>query len=256
MQTSPSKGLLHIVGTGPGSPLCLTQEAILALRSSACICGYPRYLALLPKELTTNKILVSSGMRHEEERCQKAIDLACQGKEVSLVSSGDAGIYALASLTFELLECAGLLEELPCHVIAGVPALCAAAALLGAPLSHDFACVSLSDLLTPWMTIEKRLHAVFEADFVVVLYNPKSRGRPHYLARAIEIAKHYRRDSCPVGIVRQAYREEESVSLFSLENFDSNIADMLSIIIIGNSQSRRIHNKMLTPRGYHIRSEK
>ena len=141
---------LYVVGLGPGSEECLTPLAVRALSESACIAGYARYVALVPEALRAGKRIVSNGMRQEEERCAAAVESALSGTPTALVCSGDPGIYALAGLALEQLEARGLLETLPLEIVPGVPALCASAALLGAPLMHDFACVSLSDLLTPW----------------------------------------------------------------------------------------------------------
>ena len=244
---------LYVVGLGPGSEECLTPLAVRALSESACIAGYARYVALVPEALRAGKRIVSNGMRQEEERCAAAVESALSGTPTALVCSGDPGIYALAGLALEQLEARGLLETLPLEIVPGVPALCASAALLGAPLMHDFACVSLSDLLTPWETIERRLRAAFAADFVVALYNPRSRGRDWQLDRALKLARAERAPACPVGIVRNACREGQRVRVTTLEAVCSPEVDMLSLVIVGNSETRRMGRYMATPRGYAAR---
>lgn len=241
---------LYIVGIGPGSAAFLTSQAAQALRNAQCIAGYELYLDLLGPEFKAGKKLMATGMRRERERCLKAIETALAGCSTAIISSGDAGIYAMASLTLELLEQLNLLQTVPFEIIAGVPALCAAAARVGAPIGHDFACISLSDLLTPREIINKRLHACFEADFVCILYNPRSHGRPDYLTQALAIAQEYRSPVCPVALCRNIGRKGEQALVTELSRFDPVLADMLSIIIIGNSESRHIGGWMLTPRGY------
>ena len=241
---------LHVVGLGPGDAACLTPQARTVLEQATCVAGYSLYMELVPPELLAGKQCISTGMRHEEERCAAAVDAALAGQPTALVCSGDPGIYALAGLALEVLEARGLVDTVPFGVVPGVPAVCAAAALLGAPLMHDFACISLSDLLTPWETIVRRLHAALEADFVCAIYNPRSKGRPHHLEEALQIAREYRAPHCPVGLVRKAFRPDEQACVFRLDQFDAGQVDMLSILIIGNAQSRALGRFMLTPRGY------
>lgn len=241
---------LYVVGLGPGDACCLTPLARTSLEQARCIAGYPLYLELVPPELRDGKRIIASGMRQETERCQQAIDAALAGEPTAIVCSGDAGIYALAGLVLELLELGNALDKVQLQVIPGIPAVCAAAALLGAPLTHDFACISLSDLLTPWATIRKRLDAALEADFVCVLYNPRSRGRTQQLPEALEIARAHRAPDCPVGLVRRAFRPGQEVRLTTLREIDPEWVDMLSILVIGNGESRRVGQFMLTPRGY------
>ncbi len=212
--------------------------------------GYTPYLELVPDGLKQDKTIYSSGMKKELERATQAIEFALSGRETVMVSSGDAGIYGMAGLILELLEKRGLLESVPCEVIPGIPALCAAAALLGAPLMHDFAVISLSDLLTPWELIEKRLTAAAAADFSIVLYNPRSKRRTGQLERALELITAHRSPQTPVGLVRNAYRDNQCVRAFRLDAFNPEDADMLSIVLIGNSSSRLAGNKIITPRGY------
>ncbi|MBQ9537250.1 MAG: precorrin-3B C(17)-methyltransferase [Desulfovibrionaceae bacterium] len=243
---------LTVVGLGPGDPTLLTPQASQALTQAQVIVGYPRYVELLDASLRLKKTILTTSMRQEKERCHLAIDAALKGQPTCLLASGDPGIYALAGLTIELLEQRALLDSINLTIIPGVPALCAAAALLGAPLSHDFACVSLSDLLTPWSQIQKRLIAALACDFVLVLYNPRSKGRPDYLKYALDLASQYREPTCPIGLVRQAYRSKQTVINSTLQDFDVTQVDMLSIVILGNTQSRKVGEFLVTPRGYHL----
>lgn len=246
---------LHVIGLGPGDAACLTPQAREVLAAARCVVGYHRYLELVPVELRRGKRCCGSGMRQERERCAMAVDAACEGLPTALVCSGDPGIYAMAGLALETLEARHLLETVPFGVVPGVPAVCAAAALLGAPLGHDFACISLSDLLTPWERILRRLRAALEADFVCVLYNPRSRGRPDYLGQAFALAARYRSPQCPVGVVRQAFRPGQQVGVYRLDQCRPEAVDMLSICLIGNSESRTVGRYMLTPRGYACQAE-
>lgn len=213
---------------------------------------------------------MSSGMRQEVDRCAKAVELAQDGKTVAVICSGDPGIYAMAGLVFEILRGQGVkesrgqgsmsgyplnprtLESLPpfVEIIPGIPALSSCAARLGAPLMHDFAAVSLSDLLTPWELIEKRLEAAASADFVIVIYNPKSKGRQDHIQKARDIILKHRGPDTPVGIVKGATRENETVVITDLQNMLDKEIDMQSTVIIGNSNTFTWDGRMVTPRGY------
>lgn len=239
-----------MVGLGPGDPCLAAPLATQAIERARVVAGYSTYLDLVPKDLLAGKEIVSTGMMGEVERCSLAIDAALSGRDTVVVSGGDAGVYGMAGLVLELLEARGLTDALEFEVVPGIPALTGAAALLGAPLTHDFACVSLSDLLTPWGLIEKRLDAAASADFVLVLYNPRSRRRAGLLARALAIVSRHRAPGTPLGIVRQAWREGQSVRVTDLSCVDPGEVDMLTIVIIGNSQTRTVKDRMLTPRGY------
>lgn len=241
---------LYAIGLGPGNPACLTQQARDALGSVQCIIGYKKYMAMLPPEYKKEKILVANGMKEERQRCNTAIDYALAGKPTAVVCSGDAGIYAMASPLLELMESRGVVESLPFAVIPGISALSAAAAALGAPIGHDFACISLSDLLTPIECIKKRVKLALEADFVLVLFNPRSQGRPDHLAQIMKLAREKRAPDCPVGLVRNASLPNQKILLTNLDQFDPTAADMLSVVILGNSTSRQVGEFMLTPRGY------
>lgn len=245
---------LRVVGLGPGDAFLLTPQARAALEEAEVLAGYSTYMEMVPAELKEGKICFSTGMMGEVERCRQAVDAALEGKRTALVCSGDPGVYALAGLVLELLEARGLAERPAVEIVPGIPALCAAAALLGAPLTHDFACVSLSDLLTPWELIRKRLEAALGADFVLGIYNPCSRRRTAPLEEALRLALSLRGPETPVGLVRQAFRPDQSVRVMNLADLNPAGVDMLSLLIIGNSSTRIIEagqgRRMLTPRGY------
>ncbi len=199
------------------------------------------------------KEVLSSGMRQEVQRCAKAVELASTGRRVAVVCSGDPGIYAMAGLVFEILKNrgSGTVDQVPeIEIIPGIPALSASAARLGAPLMHDFASISLSDLLTPWALIEKRIGAAASADFVIVIYNPKSKGRQEHIEKARDIILKSRPPGTPVGIVRAASRVDEKVIVTDLEKMLEHEIDMQSTVIIGNSQTFVWKDRIVTPRGY------
>lgn len=196
-------------------------------------------------------------MRQEVDRCSRAVEIARSGRTVAVICSGDPGIYAMAGLVLEILsnEHAGARRAVPLppidiEIIPGIPALSACAARLGAPLMHDFASISLSDLLTPWDLIEKRINAAASADFVIVIYNPRSRGRQAHIIKAREILLRHKQASTPVGIVRAATREDESLVITDLEHMLEHAMDMQSTVVIGNTQTFVWQDKMITPRGY------
>lgn len=242
---------MSIVSIGPGWAEHVTPAAARALERAEVVVGYKTYLDLIAGFIT-GKEVVSSGMMKEVDRCKTAVERAAQGVEVSLVSSGDAGIYGMAGLVFEVCRERGLVpgRDVEIEVVPGIPALSAGAALLGAPLMHDFAVVSLSDLLTPWDVIEKRLAAAAAADFVVVLYNPRSRKRCWQLGRAREIMLSHRGPDTPVGIVKRAQREGQEVIVTTLAGFDEEVVDMQTVVFIGNSSTWSWEGLMVTPRGY------
>ncbi|WCB46561.1 precorrin-3B C(17)-methyltransferase [Nitratidesulfovibrio vulgaris] len=241
---------LAVVGLGPGDASLLTPQALAALEAADVVVGYTLYVRLIPEEVLQGKTVLSTGMMAEMQRCEAAIDSALAGRPTAVVCSGDPGIYAMAGLVFELLEERGLAETLPVTVVPGIPAVCGAAALLGAPLMHDFACVSLSDLLTPWEVIERRAGKALEADFVLVLYNPRSKRRDWQLGAVMDRAKAILPPATPVGVVRDAYRPGQAVFCRTLSTFDPAEVDMLSIVVIGNSATRLVGGRMVTPRGY------
>ncbi len=238
------------MGLGPGGEEHLTPEARETLELADCIAGYTTYINLLPRDLLRDKDVVSTGMTGEIERCRTAVDRALDGSNTVVVCSGDPGVYALAGLLLEILQEREVLDRGPFRVIPGIPAFCAAASLLGAPLMHDFAVVSLSDLLTPWETIEKRVQAALDGDFVLALYNPRSKKRDWQLSRVLEIYRSRGAGGRPAGWVKSAAREGETVHLTTVDALDPEEVDMFTTVIIGNSQTRRLNRTMLTPRGY------
>ena len=243
------KDMIWIVGFGPGDRRHMTIEAQEAMQSADVIVGYSGYNALM-KPFFPDKEYVETGMRGEVKRCEEAVSLAESGKNVALICSGDAGVYGMAGLLLEVLERRGKTDEIDVEVVAGVTAALAGAALLGAPLGHDLAFVSLSDLLTPWELIEKRLLAAGEADFCIALYNPSSRGRKDHLRRAADLLLQVRGGDTPCGIADRIGREGESTRILTLRELQDAETDMQSVVLIGNSGTRRIGNYLVTERGY------
>lgn len=242
----------------------MSRRAIDVLAAVEAVAGYTTYIDLI-RPLIHDKQIISTAMTKEVDRVAAAIDIALSGRSCAIVSSGDPGIYAMAGLTFEMCREKNIIvsppgiktgnetnseKRLHVEVIPGIPALCAGASLLGAPLTHDFAVISLSDLLTPWETIEKRLAAAAAADFVIVLYNPKSRRRSGHLQKAQKIVLRSRNNRTPVGIVKRAYREGQAVAFCDLEDLHRAEVDMQTIVFIGSSASVRYLDYMVTPRGY------
>ncbi len=236
-----------MVGIGPGGPLDRTLRAKRAIGQSTIVVGYARYLDLI-KDLTAGKEIVSSGMRQEKERCLIALQRAQEGNLVSLISSGDPGIYGMAGLALELSAAEDI--PVPIEIIPGVSASNAAAARLGAPIMLDYACISLSDLLVPWETILRRLEAVAQADLVVVLYNPKSKKRTRQLEEAINLFRGFRSGTTPVGIGTAMGTEEEHFVLTDLDHCLGLDISMRSILIVGNKSSINLKGWFITPRGY------
>ena len=248
-----SKGelrMLRVVGIGPGDADQMTPRALAALRESSVIVGYSAYVELV-RPLYPEKEFVATAMRGEEERCRMAVGRAAAGEEVSVICSGDAGVYGMAGLVLTLAA----RERVDVEVVPGMTAACTGAALLGAPLTHDFAVISLSDLLTPWERIEQRLRCAAEADFVLCLYNPMSRRRTGYLRRACEIAMQFRSPETPCGLARNIGRDGESGEILTLEMLRDANVDMFTTVFIGNSQTRVIGGRMVTPRGYRAERE-
>jgi len=241
-------GSLRIVGTGPGGLDYMAGRALGALRQADAIVGYKTYLGQI-EPLIKGKEVIATGMTQEVARARAAVEEAMKGRKVAVISGGDPGVYAMAGLVFEVLRSmdAGALEV---EIIPGISALNACASRLGAPLMHDFAAISLSDRLTPWELIEKRLEAAASSDMVIALYNPKSKGRATHIDRAREIIMAHRLPSTPVGIVRGATREGEDRALTTLEQMLSFDIDMQSTVIIGNSKSFSWRGWFVTPRGY------
>ncbi len=248
-QGKNKRGKLWVVGIGPGGTEHITPKARDALQKATLVVGYTRYMDLI-RDLIAGKQTYETGMTREIDRCRYAIKEAAGGKEVALVCSGDPGIYAMAGLVYEILRAEGPTEAIDVEVIPGIPALSACASLIGAPLMHDFASISLSDRLTPWEVIERRLHAAASADFVMVIYNPRSKGRAGHLKRAIEIISSYRRADTPVGVVKAATRKGEEWIITTLSDIPYDKVDMNTTLIIGNSSTYIWQKRMITPRGY------
>lgn len=243
--------MLKAVSLGPGDESLLTPAARQALEEADVVAGYKGYIELVPEGLLEGKEVLSTGMMGEVERAKGAIEAARQGRRTVMVCSGDAGIYAMAGLLLEILDAEDLLDKIPFDVVPGVAAFNAGAALLGAPLMHDFASISLSDLLTPWEQIERRLEGAASADFVIAIYNPRSRKRSGHLQKALDIIGTFRSPETPVGVVGRAYRPGQAVDVTTLDRVDTDKVDMQTILIIGNSATRVVCGRMLTPRGYH-----
>ena len=239
-------GKLYVVGLGPGDYDNMTVRADRALQSCDTIVGYHVYVDLV-KDRYPDKKTITTPMTKEADRCRMALDVARGGEKVAMVCSGDSGIYGMAALIYELR---GEDTEPELDVIPGLTAACSGAALLGAPLTHDFAVVSLSDRLTPWETIEKRLRCAAEADLSIVLYNPASHGRPDHLRRACEILLRSLPEDRPCGIARNIGREGERRELMTLSQLKDAAVDMFCTVFIGNSATRIIGGEMVTPRGY------
>ena len=239
---------VYVVGLGPGGVEQMTRRAQETLAACDVIAGYNVYIDLI-KEDYKDKEFLSTGMRKEVERCKLAIEEALKGKTVAMVSSGDAGVYGMAGIMYQI---AAEFPELEVEVIPGITAACSGAAVLGAPLISDFTLISLSDLLTPWEKIEKRLDLASQADFVICLYNPSSFKRHDYLQKACDIMLKNQRANVPAGIVRNIGREGEEYEIMTLAELRDAQVDMFSTVIIGNSQTEVINNKMVTPRGYKI----
>jgi len=238
-----------VVGIGPGCVADRTLRAENAIRQSSAIFGYKRYLDLIA-DLIDGKQAVASGMTQETKRCRAALDCAATGEIVALVSSGDPGVYGMAGLALEMAEAEGI--DVSIEIVPGVSAANAAAARLGAPLMLDYACISLSDLLVPWQTIEKRLQAVAAADLVCALYNPKSQTRIDPWEKALEIFKAHRPAQTPVGIATAVGSADERMTISTLEKLPNENVAMRSIVIIGNSSSRKSGSWLITPRGYQL----
>lgn len=239
-------GKLTVVGIGPGDYENMTVRADRALRECQVIVGYHVYVDLV-KERYPDKEFLTTPMTKEADRCRMALDAARAGKNVAMICSGDSGIYGMAALIYELR---GESAEPEVEVVPGLTAACSGAALLGAPLTHDFAVVSLSDRLTPWEKIETRLEAAARADLSIVLYNPASRGRPDYLQKACDILLRTLPGDRPCGVARNIGREGEGRELMTLAQLRDFPADMFCTVFVGNSQTRVIAGQLVTPRGY------
>ena len=239
--------VVYVVGIGPGDVYYLTQEARNVLEHADAICGYKLYLDLIEPEFPCEEYY-STGMTKEIDRCRWALETARSGRAVALVCSGDAGVYGMAS---PLLELAESFPDVTVEVVPGLTAALSGGAVLGAPLAHDFCVISLSDRLTPWAVIERRLAAAAMGDFCVALYNPSSKGRPDYLARAVRILlDHGKPPQTVCGLVRNIGREGQAHRILTLAELETAPVDMFTTVFIGNTATRQLSGKMVTPRGY------
>ena len=237
---------ITVIGLGPGDPAMMTYEARAALEEAEVICGYTVYVELV-RPLFPEKETFTTPMRKETDRCRAALEKAAEGRSVAMVCSGDSGVYGMAGLIYELSpEYPGVEIE----IIPGLTAACSGAAVLGAPLTHDFAVVSMSDLLTPWETIEKRLRLAGQADFVVCLYNPMSHSRRDYLKRAADILLESKKPETVCGWVRNIGRPGQEAGTCTLAELGEQELDMFTTVFIGNASTKLIEGKMVTPRGY------
>lgn len=239
---------IYVVGLGPGGGKQMTGEAYTALEQSEVIVGYPVYLDLI-RDTFPDKIYKSTPMKQEVERCRMAFGEAMQGKITAMVCSGDAGVYGMAGL---MLQISSEFPEIDVEIVPGITAAIGGAAVLGAPLMHDFAVISLSDLMTPWDKIEIRLRAAAMADFVICLYNPSSKKRRDYLEKACKIMKEFKKPETICGLVRNIGRKEETSQILTLEELEHTETDMFTTVFIGNAQTMCLNHKMVTPRGYNV----
>lgn len=244
-----STGKIIVAGIGPGSEADITPAVLNAIRQSDIIIGYKYYFRFITHLLPEGTECVDTGMKREQARAEQAFAYAKAGKTVCVISSGDAGIYGMAPLIYEMKKESG--SDIEIETCPGISAFQKAASLLGAPIGHDFCVISLSDLMTPWELIEKRIRAAAMADFVTAVYNPKSEGRYWQLYRLRELFLQERHPDTPVGYVRQAGREEEVVTVTTLADFDPERVDMFTVVLIGNSQTYLFEDHMITPRGYY-----
>lgn len=237
---------IYIVGIGPGSIDDMSLRAQRAIEESEVIVGYGLYVKLI-EDITVGKEIFSTSMTHERERCEKAVELALSGKTVAVISGGDAGVYGMAGLMHEVCK---EHPEVELETVPGITAACSGAAVAGAPLGHDFAVISLSDMLTPWELIEKRLRLAAEGDFVICIYNPASRKRPDYLKKACSIIMEHKPCSTPCAYVRNIGRDGESCTICTLSELADSPADMFTTVYIGSSTTKVINGRLVTPRGY------
>ena len=242
-----SNKIVYVVGLGPGDPQFLTAQAQSALDTAEVLCGYTVYLELV-RPFYPGKECYATGMTKEVDRCRWALETAQSGKSVALVCSGDAGVYGMASPVLELAE---EYPEVTVEVIPGLTAALSGGAVLGAPLAHDFCVISLSDRLTPWEVIEKRLKAAAMGDFCVALYNPSSKGRPDYLARAVRILlENGKMPETVCGLVRNIGRAGQESRILTLAELENTPVDMFTTVYIGNAATKKLSGRMVTPRGY------
>ena len=236
---------LYVVGIGPGGKEHMTLKAIEVIQQCPVIVGYRFYITLI-EELITDKEVISTGMKGEIERCRAAIEKVREGIDTCIISTGDAGLYGMAGPILEMAE------DIEVEVVPGVSSAFCAAAHVGAPIMHDFCSISLSDLLTPWEVIEKRIIHAAEADFVIALYNPKSKGRTMHIEKAFELMRKYKKPDTPVAVVKHAGRSGTQKTITKLSEVDTADIDMMTMVIIGNHETYIASDKMITPRGYEM----
>ena len=249
-QFAPERGFVHVIGSGPGDLSYLTSESKAALSQCSVWIGYKRYLDLLNPLKRDDQVRINSELTQEKQRCLDAISLAQQGIKVALISSGDAGIYGMAGLLIELIQKLDFQFRPSFAIHPGISSLQLAASLAGAPLMNDFCAISLSDKLTPWETIKKRINGALVGDFVAVIFNPQSNERNWQLKTTIEMFLKYRAKTTPVLVARQVGRDQQKKRIFNLDSIPIHEIDMLSIIIIGNSSTKLVNNFLISPRGY------
>lgn len=240
---------IYVAGIGPGSSEDITPALLNAVADSSVVVGYKYYFQFIEKYISKDTICIDTGMKKERQRAEMAFEYAEKGNTVCVISSGDAGIYGMAPLIYEMKRDRG--SDVEIISIPGISAFQKAASLLGAPMGHDFCVISMSDLMTPWQLIEKRIKAAAEADFITAVYNPKSNGRYWQLYRLKELFLKYRSEDNVVGFVRQAGRDEQNITITTLKEFNPEDVDMFTVVIIGNSQSYQWNNAFITPRGYY-----
>ncbi len=241
---------IYIVGLGPGGDIFMTGQARQAIADSSVVVGYDLYVQLiadLPE--MAGKTVASTPMKQEVARCEAALSYALEGRTVSMVCSGDSGVYGMAGIVMEVAQGH---PEVEIEVVPGITAACSGAAVLGAPLTHDFAVISLSDLLTPWEKIEKRLRLAADADFVICLYNPSSKKRKDYLARACAEILPFRDGATPCGWVKNIGRDGQESRVLTLSELAQEQVDMFTTVFIGNSQTKVVNGRLCTPRGYRV----
>ncbi len=238
---------IYVVGIGPGGQEFMTPQAKKAIEESDTVVGYTVYVDLV-KDLTRGKEVLSTAMKQEVDRCKLCLEAALSDKTVAFVCSGDAGVYGMAGIMMQVAE---EHPEVEIEIVPGITAACSGAAVLGAPLIHDFAIISLSDLLTPWEKIEKRLALAADADFCIVLYNPKSKKRRDYIDKAVDIMSRFKSLDTPCGYVKNIGRYGEEAVICTMKELKENDnIDMFTTVFIGNSGTAVINGKLVTPRGY------
>lgn len=236
---------LYVIGLGPGGREHMTLKALEAIKKSHVVVGYSFYIELI-NDLINGKEIIKTGMKGEIERCRRAIEKVREGLDACIVSTGDSGLYGMAG---PILEMANGIDV---EIIPGISAAFCAASELGAPIMHDFCTISLSDLMTPWGVIEKRIECAAIGDFVVALYNPKSMGRPKHIENAVEIISKHRSPDTPVGLIKNAGRDGNERRITTLKDINYDFIDMMTVVIIGNSKTFIDNDYIITPRGYSL----